>query len=73
MPVVPINHSRKYAMQILRKMFFFMFLVSGMVTLQACDNDGPIENAGEAIDEAAEDAGDAIEEVCEDATDSNCD
>jgi len=30
--------------------------------LAACD-DGPAENAGEAIDDAAEDAGDAVEEA----------
>jgi hypothetical protein len=61
-------------MQTLRKMSFFMFLLAGMFSLQACDNDnGPLEEAGENIDEAVEDAGEAIEEACEDATDSNCD
>lgn len=61
-------------MHSIRKLFFFMFLMSGLVTLQACDtNDGPMEETGQAIDEAAEDAGDALEEACEDVTDSNCD
>lgn len=31
-----------------------------------CDNDGPMENAGEAIDDAAQDMGDAVENACED-------
>ncbi len=58
----------------IRKMFFFMFLLGGMFSLQACDNnDGPLEELGEDIDDAADDVGDAIEEACEDATDSNCD
>jgi hypothetical protein len=61
-------------MQSIRKLFFFMFLLTGMVSLQACDsNDGPLEDAAENVDDAIDDAGDAIEEACEDATDSNCD
>lgn len=38
-----------------------------MVTLSACEQDGPLEDAGEEIDDAAEDAGEGIE----DATDGN--
>lgn len=60
-------------MQHMRKVLFFMFLLPGMLTLQACDNDGPVENAGEAIDEAAEDAAAGIEEACENVTGNDCD
>ena len=61
-------------MELLRKMFFVTFLLTGLVSLQACDsNDGPLEEAAEDIDEAVEDVGDAIEEACEEATDSDCD
>lgn len=35
--------------------------------LAGCDNDGPLEEAGEAVDDTVEDAGDAVE----DATDGN--
>lgn len=35
--------------------------------LAGCDKDGPLENAGEEVDDAVEDAGDAVE----DATDGN--
>jgi len=35
--------------------------------LQACQQDGPFEEAGENIDEAVEDTGDAIENACEEA------
>jgi hypothetical protein len=32
------------------------------LALAACDNEGPMEEAGETADEAIEDAGDAVEE-----------
>lgn len=38
-----------------------------LVPLSACDRDGPLENAGEEIDDAIEDTGDAIK----DATDGD--
>lgn len=57
-----------------KNLFVLMLLMGSLGGLQACDdNDGPLEDAGEAIDDAADDVGDAIEEACEDATDSNCD
>lgn len=34
-----------------------------LVTLPACENEGPLEEAGEEIDEAAEDTGDAIQDA----------
>ena len=64
----------KIAIKNAKNIFALMFLLSSLSVLQACDdNDGPLEEAGEAIDDAADDVGDAIEEACEDATDSNCD
>lgn len=38
-----------------KKYLFGFFIVSSMVFLPACDNDGPAEEAGEAVDEAVED------------------
>lgn len=38
-----------------------------MITLSACQDDGPLEDAGEEIDDKTEEAGDAIE----DATDGD--
>ncbi len=38
-----------------------------IITLSGCDNDGPMEKAGEQMDDAVEDTGDAID----DATDGN--
>lgn len=47
-------------------------LVCGMmITLPACDNDGPLEDAGEEIDDTVDDAGDAIEDTADDVTDGN--
>jgi predicted small lipoprotein YifL len=34
-----------------------------MITLSACEEEGPLEEAGEEIDDAVEDAGDAIEDA----------
>lgn len=44
---------------------FGALAVSLSLGLSACAQDGPVENAGEKIDEAAEDAGDAVEDVVE--------
>lgn len=43
------------------------FLTLGGLTLTACeDHDGPIENAGEDIDEAIDNTGDDMEDLGED-------
>lgn len=34
-----------------------------MIPLYACEREGPLEEAGEEIDDAVEDAGDAIEDA----------
>lgn len=44
-----------------------LFLITLILTLPACERHGPLEEAGETIDEGIEDTGDAIE----DATDGN--
>jgi len=45
----------------------------GVTSLVGCDsNDGPVESAGERVDDAADDTGDALEDACEKATDDNC-
>ena len=35
--------------------------------LGACEQEGPMERAGEKLDNAATDAGNAVEDACEDA------
>ena len=44
--------------------FGLAVLFSGIgLTVAACDNDGPIENAAEEVDEGLEDAGEAVEDA----------
>lgn len=40
-------------------------LLAGSAMLAACEEEGPMERAGEAADEAVEDAGDAVEDATE--------
>lgn len=37
-----------------------------IIPLSACERDGPMEEAGEEIDDAVEDAGDEIEDATDD-------
>ena len=41
----------------------FLSLFLFLPILNGCEQDGPAEQAGEAIDEAVEDAGDAVEDA----------
>lgn len=44
-----------------------IFLAAMLFTVTACDSkDGPLEKAGQSIDEAATDVGNKIEDACED-------
>jgi hypothetical protein len=53
----------KHTMRHFKNLFVLMLLMGSLTGLQACDdNDGPLEDAGEAVDEAADDVGDAIED-----------
>ena len=38
-------------------------LLAGSAALAACDNEGPMERAGETADDAVEGAGDAVEDA----------
>lgn len=40
-------------------------LLAPALALAACDDDGPAEQAGEAIDDAAERAGDAVDDAAD--------
>lgn len=42
---------------------FAMLLGAGTLSLAACENDRPVENAGEQIEEAVDEAGDVIEDA----------
>ena len=48
----------------LRVAFAAIFMLIG-VGLAACEDDGPVEEAGEKVDESVEEAGDAIEDAAD--------
>ena len=47
-------------------------LLSGLLFVACDSNDGPMEETGEAIDQAANDAANAVEDACEDVSGSDC-
>ena len=50
--------------------FALLLAVLGVTALSGCDNDGPMENAGERVDEGYENTKDSMEDAAEDAGDS---
>ena len=51
-------------MTTLRKLYLLTFMMLGLFGLQACDtNEGPLEEAGEEIDDAADDIGDEVDDA----------
>ena len=59
-------------MRFLNKLFLLALLGAGTLSLQACDNKGPMEELGEDVDAAARQAGEALEDACEEVTDRPC-
>ncbi len=55
---------------LLRKLGLAMMLALMLGGVAACDDQGPAEEAGENIDQAAENAGDNVEEMGEDVQDA---
>lgn len=51
--------------------YLALLTLLGTLGLTAC-NEGPAENLGESIDNAATDIGNAVEDACEDVSNSNC-
>ncbi|WP_029897375.1 hypothetical protein [Desulfohalovibrio reitneri] len=47
-----------------------LMLTFSMFSLTACENEGPMEEAGEQIDEAAEEAADQAEEMADELEES---
>jgi hypothetical protein len=48
----------------------FLITLLASLSLVGCDNDGPMEEAGESVDQAADDAGDATEDAADDVEDT---
>jgi ABC-type glycerol-3-phosphate transport system substrate-binding protein len=53
-----------------KKTSLLLVLLTLALGLAACSQDGPAENAGEEIDNAAENLGDAMEDATDDAGNS---
>jgi predicted small lipoprotein YifL len=49
----------------MRKLLAVLALVFPLALLTACEQEGPLEQAGEEADQAVEDTGDAIDEATE--------
>ncbi|MBZ2168100.1 hypothetical protein [Marinobacter sp. F4216] len=49
-------------MNIYKTMLAVLFVGGLTITLSACEQQGPLEEAGEEIDDSVEDTGDAIED-----------
>ncbi|SFR39029.1 hypothetical protein SAMN04488073_0301 [Marinobacter gudaonensis] len=49
-------------MNLYKTMLAALFVSGLTITLSACEEQGPLEEAGEEIDDSIEDAGDAIED-----------
>ncbi|MCH4813756.1 hypothetical protein [Vreelandella neptunia] len=56
--------------QLAKKLAIALFMALMAGGLVACDDQGPAEEAGENIDNAAEDAGESMEELGEDMEDA---
>lgn len=46
-----------------KKMFLTLAMLSILGSLVACEREGPMERAGEKVDEAAEDTKDAVKDA----------
>lgn len=58
-----LNKTDSNSFRLLCKILLMTFALSSVGFITACDDKGPAEEAGEAIDETVEDTGDAIEDA----------
>lgn len=56
----------------LTKTLVSIFAAAVLMLSLGCTTDGPMEQAGESMDNAATDMGNAVEDACEDATNEEC-
>lgn len=54
------------------KLLMLLTLLGAVTVLPACEEDGPFEEAGEEIDQAANEVGASLEEACEEISQENC-
>lgn len=54
----------------LKRTLGFLLILIGSFGLAACPESGPLEEAGESMDDAAEEAGDALEDAVDEVEDA---
>jgi hyperosmotically inducible protein len=59
------NRERRLKMSLSSKGFFIVLLLSFVLGLAGCQQEGPVEKAGKKVDKAAEKAGDKIDKTLE--------
>ncbi|MDA3934660.1 MAG: hypothetical protein PF630_10110 [Gammaproteobacteria bacterium] len=65
-------HIKSTLKSLLLSPLLALVLITGSaLVLTGCEDQGPVEEAGEAIDEAAEDTADAIDDAAEELEDGN--
>lgn len=62
--------TERSSFRMLSRALLLAFGLSAFGMLAACEQEGPAEEAGEAIDETMEEAGDAIEETADEMEES---
>ncbi|GEM_PF-985662 len=55
--------------QSILKILGIVVILSSALALTACEQDGPMENAGEEIDDAVEEVGDSAEDAADEVED----
>lgn len=62
--------TERNAFRMLSRALLLALGLSGFGLLAACEQQGPAEEAGEAVDETMEEAGDAMEETADELEES---
>ena len=52
------------------KHVFLISLIASLLAITGCEEKGPLEKAGETIDDAVNDSGDALEDAADDVEDA---
>jgi len=60
-----LNQTDTNKFRLLSKVLLMSFVLSSAGFVTACDNQGPAEEAGEAVDESVEETGDAFDDATE--------
>ncbi len=65
-PVYSSNQPGMKIMKLLKTIAAILLMSALMISLSACEDQGPMEEAGEKVDDTVDDAGDAIDDATDD-------